>query len=204
MSDFLLGDVEAEGEAEREAGPEAASTDVDTDPGGDPGADPGADAGARRASRQLRLRFSGKWQAVSNVGFREMLVWLGVPWLLSYVIVRKTMQFSAAFHGDDPSSELCIRTDGREEHVPTDGSQVDVTVMQPFERRVQCTCTWKDDYTMRLVRRDLQVGSMKKHPNVATITRRMVDANTIESTLEMKKLTDGSSMVATIILKRQK
>jgi hypothetical protein len=57
---------------------------------------------------------------------------------------------------------------------------------------------------MRLVRRDLQVGSMKKHPNVATITRRMADANTIESTLEMKKLTDGSSMVATIILKRQK
>jgi len=169
-------------------------------------------AEALQKSVELKQRFAGEWAAESQEGFREMLVWLGVPWLLSFVIVRKTMKFSAHFEpaqaeveGEgDPLAHLCIKTDTREEHMPTDGTEVDVTVEEPFERQVQCTCRFQDEHTMLLRRTDVQCNSMKKHASVANITRRLLDADTIQSTLRMEKLTDHTHKVATFVLKRQK
>jgi len=161
------------------------------------------------ANKDMRLRYAGEWKVDSNTGFRDLIVWMGVPWLLSFVICRKKMGFTMSFTDPtDPDTPLHIETlNGHSETVPTDGSSVNVLVKEPFERNVTCTCAWLGDDSsmpsMQLTRDDPEIGSMKKYGAFTTLTRVMRDSDTIESTISIRKLTDNTTKEAVVILKRQ-
>ena len=152
-----------------------------------------------------KSKFVGTWKKVSDVGFREMLVHCGCPWLLSFVIVRKEMKLTMTFTDDDPNKELHLVTPDHEEFLPMDGTFVDVEVTNPFKRKVSCNVVWENNKTMKLIRKDDVTNSMKKVGTLATITRCLTDDNTITSTIDMKRTlnSDGKVARAVITLKRQ-
>ena len=160
------------------------------------------------AEQDLRLRFAGKWVKVKDDGFRALLVWLGVPWLLSFVAVRKTVNFQVSFEDNDASEAGTMIVDGDEriERIPLNGDFIDSTMTTPFVRTVQCNASWKDGEacTMVMKRIDHTVGKNKPYPTEATITRRISpDGNTIVSTLSILRLSDNTTKEATLFLARQ-
>jgi hypothetical protein len=156
------------------------------------------------ASKQARSRFAGTWARDSDTGFRELLVWMGVPWILSFVIARKQMEFNVSFEDGDPDRKLHLKANSEHaEIIPTDGTTVEVEVTQPFTRMVICSMKWIDDNTMQMVRLDEKTNSLKKHPSKTTVTRRLIDDNTIESTLNIEKLNDHTEKSAILIIKRK-
>jgi hypothetical protein len=151
-----------------------------------------------------RLKFQGTWIRVNDEGFRELLVWMGVPWLLSFVVARKEMKLRLAFVDNDCSSNGTVELEMEEhvEHLKLNGTYEDVPLTQPFVRTVQCNAVWEGSNCMLLRRVDHHINGYKKHKTEATIRRTLIDANNIRSELTILRLTDNETKTAIIYLQR--
>ncbi len=162
-------------------------------------------------SQDPRLRFEGHWIKDSDEGLRELFVWCGMPWLLSFVVMRKIstdMNIHVSFP-DGPDGAVELATPEQQEILPMDGSSVKILQKKPFEREVTVDIRWlvdNDDTEprMRMRREDLTLGGPKKYPTISTITRRLVDdGNAMESTLVVTRLDINVDKQAIIRFKRQ-
>ena len=168
---------------------------------------------------EARLRFVGRWKRSQDIGFRELIHWMGVPWLLSFVVARKSMSVDISFKDNDAAETgtLIMVAEDHTEHLPLNGTFIDVLIKQPFERVVKCSAQWEASNAagentngeckavMILNRIDHATNSMKTHKTEATVTRHIsADGNTMVSLLKITRLTDNTSKEATLYFERQK
>jgi len=134
------------------------------------------------------------------------LVFVGVPWLVSFVAVQKSVDFTVSFIDSDPAGTMVVTGDERAESIPLTGEFVGVEMTTPFTRIVKCSASWKEgeEATMVMKRIDHAVGKYKAFPTEATITRRIsADGNSIVSTVSMLRLSDNARKEATLFLERR-
>ncbi len=157
-------------------------------------------------NKESRLRLTGKWVRVRDVGFRNLLVFMGVPWLMSFVAVRSMgKKLGIRFTDEDPDKSVIMSVDEHEEIIPTDGTPVDVEVTKPFVRTVQVSVSWLTENSMTIRRDDPTVQlPYKKFPSQLTVTRTLLDDDTIESKMVIRRLTDNETAEATIVMSRDR
>ena len=72
---------------------------------------------AKDVSVDQKLKFCGSWVRVSEKGVRDVMVFMGVPWAISFIAVRSfASKMSTVFESEDPDGTMIITNhEGNEE-----------------------------------------------------------------------------------------
>jgi hypothetical protein len=135
---------------------------------------------AERVAHQLK--FAGKWKRVSGEGIRDMLVFVGVPWLVSALAASQFMKsmFCSFVPPDDPTRKMMALNEdgGTEDEIEFDKIMV-VPAKRGPPRNNERLVRWDEKGRIVLQVKDHEVSAQKKHTITITNTRTMIQPNLI-------------------------